>query len=231
MLTQLEYLYFRQLLLRYHTGEPIEYILGTCEFYKYSFFINSNVLIPRHETEIIVDEVLKLKPNARVLELGTGSGCIAISCKLERPDLAITAVDIDNLALSTAMLNAASLKATINFLHSNWYSQLDEYILFDAIIANPPYIAYDDNHLKNLVYEPLHALTDFDNGYFSLAHIIKYAPSYLVKGGVILLEIGYQQFDSIASLCELHKFVSIIAINDLQNIKRVCKAYNRSDTY
>lgn len=176
-------------------GEPVAYILGCREFFGREFRVSPAVLIPRPETELLVELALaRASRQARVLDLGCGSGCIPVTLKLERPDLAVTAVDISAEALATAQDNAQHLNADVRFLESNWFSALrDE--CFELIVSNPPYIEQHDEHLQqgDLRFEPRHALTDEGDGLDHIRVIVANARQHLVEGGWILFEHGWDQ--------------------------------------
>jgi release factor glutamine methyltransferase len=222
-LTCEEYRLFYTLCKRRQNGEPISYLINEREFFSYRFIVNPDTLIPRPETELVVDTVLKLAPTgASVLELGTGSGCIAVSCKLERPDLKITAVDKFDKTLATAKLNSERLNAEINFCLSDWYSNIGG--KFNLIVSNPPYIAAVDEHLLNLKYEPQYALTDYADGLTCLQHIVANARMFLHTQGYIVLEHGYNQGDAVREMLYLAGFTAIKTINDYGGNPRVSVA-------
>jgi release factor glutamine methyltransferase len=165
------------LIARREQGEPVAYILGEKEFYGHLFKVNPEVLIPRPETELLVEAALERLPKdrpARVLDLGTGSGCVAISIALSRPDCEILAADASASAVELAKQNAIQLGAgNVRFLVSDWYSQLPTNS-FDMIVSNPPYIASDDPHLSkgDLIHEPPHALASGPEGLDAIRIIV-----------------------------------------------------------
>ena len=144
-------------------GEPFPYIVGLQDFYSRSFFVNNNVLIPRPDTETLIDEILKelsFHPAHHLLDLGTGSGCIAITLAKECDNLEVTATDSSPKALEVARINAQKHDANVHFSLGNWYDAIGHEARFDIIVSNPPYIDKNDPHLSELTYEPLSALTD-----------------------------------------------------------------------
>jgi release factor glutamine methyltransferase len=217
-LTDKEYQNYAKLHDECLLGKPIAYILGYKEFYSRKFHLSSATLIPRPETELLVDTVLNLaKSGDKILDLGTGSGCIAISLKLENPSLNIIATDNYEETLNIARYNAKQLGASIKFCKSNWFSNIVNN--YDIIVSNPPYIAVDDEHLSNLQFEPQFALTDFLDGMQAIKLIIQNAVRYLKK--YLLLEHGYNQGDLTRELMIKYGFVEVRTIKDYANIDRV----------
>lgn len=206
---------FEGLLQRRESGEPLAYILGYREFFGRRFRVDPNVLIPRHETEILVEEALKLENRPlRVLDIGTGSGCIAITLKLERPQWDVWASDISAAALQVARENAEILGADITFRQSNLFDHLTD-MTFDLIVSNPPYIGVDEllpSEVRD--HEPSSALFADHAGlavYESLAEQI--AP-HLAKGGTLILEIGQTQGEAVSNLFPGSKIVLDLDGND-----------------
>jgi release factor glutamine methyltransferase len=217
-------------------GEPIAYLIGTREFYGRCFSVTPDVLIPRPETELLVDTALFLLPptgphrhsrSQRVLELGTGSGCVAISLALERPDLDVVALDYSVAALTLAQTNARQLGAAVRFFASDWFSALG-LAHFDLILSNPPYVAVNDPHLQegDVRFEPLLALSGSGlsgrHGLNMMETIIAQAPRYLNEGGFLVLEHGAAQADDVRDMLSHAGFARIIAREDLAGISRVC---------
>ena len=216
---------FASLCARRHGGEPIAYLIASREFYGREFFVAPGVLIPRPETELLVDIALEkvgAGKTARILDLGTGSGCIAISIALERPDCTVTAVDVSPVALQIAARNAATLHARVEFLSSDWYASLDGR-RFEVIVANPPYIRGADPHLAqgDLVHEPAAALASGEDGFDALRQIIAASPHHLVSGGELWLEHGYDQAEAVAGLLSQAGFHDIAHRADLAGIARM----------
>jgi len=201
-------------------GIPINYITGTREFYSREFMVNSDTLIPRPETELLVDTILEYaKAGFSLLDLGAGSGCIAISVKLESPTLFVSAVDKSPKALEVAKFNAANLGANVEFKQSDWFSNVDA--KYDIIVSNPPYIHPEDNHLDNLSFEPLDALTDFNDGLSCLRHIITNARNYLNNDGILMVEHGYDQGVSVRELFILNGFAKVTTLCDYSRNERI----------
>ncbi|WP_211467190.1 peptide chain release factor N(5)-glutamine methyltransferase [Collimonas silvisoli] len=216
-------------------GEPIAYIVGQREFYGLQFEVTPDVLIPRPETELLVDLALQHVPAAdnqhtqnalSVLDLGTGSGAIAVAIAHSRPDLKLTALDLSAAALAVAGRNAARhLKpgqTTLQLLQSNWYSALADQ-RFDVIVANPPYIVAGDSHLSqgDLRFEPQDALTDHADGLSALRSIIDGAGRYLKDGGWLLMEHGYDQAAAVRALLQARQFEAVQSWADIAGIERV----------
>lgn len=217
---------FDPLLARRQAGEPIAYILGEREFFGQRFAVTPAVLIPRPDTELLVEAALRHLPEhtpCRVLDLGTGSGAIAITLAHQRPMTNVVAVDASAEALAVAETNARRLGVhNVNFVTGNWYSALDVK-KFDMIVANPPYIAAADPHLDagDLRFEPRQALASGNDGLDDLRVIIAGAPLYLVKNGWLLLEHGYDQADAVMGLLQQHGFTQTATQRDLAGLDRV----------
>lgn len=209
-------------------GVPVAYITGLQEFYSRPFKVNPNVLIPRPDTETLVEFILDQCPNNQplsLLDLGTGSGCIAITLALENPHLLVSATDISENALKTARENAQILNARVSFYLGSWFDALPEASLFDIIVSNPPYIHRDDQHLQNLSFEPIEALTDGADGLSDIGAIIDRAPKFLKPQGILAFEHGWNQAESVRHLFEKsHLWQSIKTIRDLGGNDRVTAA-------
>ena len=204
-------------------GEPIAYIVGEREFFGLPFKVSPAVLIPRPDTELIVELTLeRLLPRARLLDMGTGSGAIAVAAAHTRPDAAVTALDLSEAALEVAQANAAANGASVRFLRSDWYAALGDEA-FDLIASNPPYIASGDRHLieGDLRFEPSGALTDHADGLSALRIIIDGAPAHLEPGGWLLLEHGYDQAEAVRALLGARGFTEVQSWRDLAGIERV----------
>ncbi|MBR3523813.1 MAG: peptide chain release factor N(5)-glutamine methyltransferase [Bacilli bacterium] len=181
-------------LKRLEAGEPVQYIVGNVDFYGLTFKVDNRVLIPRFETEQLVEKTLKLidKDNLDILDIGTGSGCIAITLKNMLPNANVDACDISQDALEVAKSNAKLNNSDINFIHSDLFSNIDK--KYDLIISNPPYIAYDeeiDEVVKN--NEPHIALYADDKGTHLYKEIFKQALNHLNDKYILAFEIGYMQ--------------------------------------
>lgn len=223
---------FERLVTRRADGEPVAYLLGIREFYGRDFKVNEHVLIPRPETEILVEQALarlsgQKQPgdltNARVCDLGTGSGAIAVTLALESPMSQVTACDVSPTALGVARENAARLQAAVEFVESDWYSALNGRT-FDLIVSNPPYVAGGDAHLAqgDLRFEPQTALTDGSvDGMASICAIVTGAPAHLAPGGWLMLEHGYDQAAAVRELLLKAGFHNLICMRDLAGIERV----------
>ncbi|MEO8104323.1 MAG: peptide chain release factor N(5)-glutamine methyltransferase [Betaproteobacteria bacterium] len=222
----------RRLIARRATGEPFAYVVGTREFYGQDFQVTAATLIPRPETELLVEQALARLPEpnrpagrarASVLDMGTGSGAIAITLALARNDIVVTATDMSVDALQIARDNAHRLGATVEFMNSNWYDALAGR-RFDLIVSNPPYVAGGDAHLGrgDLRFEPKTALTDGSaDGLASIRAIIAGAPAHLNAGGWLLFEHGYDQAAAARELLLEAGFNNLIFARDLAGIERV----------
>ncbi len=220
---------FASLVARRAGGEPVAYLVGQREFFGRAFAVSAAVLIPRPETELLVELALAKVGDGdtaaqatRVLDLGTGSGCIAITLALEQAALQVTAIDASAAALAVAKTNAGRLGATLRLLRSDWFAALAGE-QFDLIVANPPYIAAADSHLAagDLRHEPAAALASGADGLADLRRIIAEAPPHLAPGGRLLLEHGYDQAEAVCDLLEQAGLIDIEQHQDLAGIVRV----------
>jgi len=218
---------FLALLERRLAGEPIAYITGEREFYGLSFQVTPAVLIPRPETELLVELALARLPENhawRVLDLGTGSGAIALTLAKLRPQAAVTAVDISPVALAVARDNAQRLAtANVDFVQSAWFAGLPPHRRFDLIVANPPYIAAGDPHLAqgDVRFEPSTALASGLDGLDDIRAIIGGAAVHLAPGGWLLFEHGYDQAEACRALLGQAGFCEVASADDLAGIARV----------
>ncbi len=204
-------------------GEPIAYIVGEREFYGLMLYTTPDVLIPRPETELLVDLALdRAGDDARILDLGTGSGAIAIAIAHALPDAQVTAVDSSCAALAVARRNAARHGVQVNFLQSDWYDAIAGQ-RFDLIVSNPPYIIAGDPHLAqgDLRFEPVGALTDHADGLSALRRIVRDAPRHLTPGGRLMMEHGYDQAPAVRALLSAQGFRDVQSWKDLAGIERV----------
>ena len=206
-------------------GEPIAYIVGRREFFGLDFQVGPAVLIPRPDTELIVELALERLPQgpARLLDMGTGSGAIAVAVAHTRLDADVTALDVSPDALAVAQANAAANGARVRFLESSWFDALAAGESFDVIASNPPYIAAGDDHLSqgDLRFEPVGALTDHADGLSALRIIVAGGPRRLVPGGWLLLEHGYDQAAAVRALLVDAGYTDVQSWQDLAGIERV----------
>jgi release factor glutamine methyltransferase len=212
-------------------GEPIAYIVGEREFFGLNLAVTPAVLIPRPDTELLVELALTHLPdNGTMLDLGTGSGAIAIAVAHTRADARVTAVDISTDALVIAQLNATrhlnNSTGQCSLLQSNWYQGLN-HSRFDLIVSNPPYIVEGDHHLSegDLRFEPINALTDHADGLTAYRTIINDAGRHLNKHGWLLMEHGYDQAEAVRALLAQAGFDAIESWKDLAGIERVSGGY------
>lgn len=195
-------------------GMPVAYISGEREFWNLSLAVTPAVLIPRRETELLVELALeRLAEGARVLDLGTGSGAIALALGKERTDLSITASDISTAALAVARENAKRLDITVHWLHGDWYTAVVE--RYDMIVSNPPYIEADDSHLDALGYEPRVALVGGADGLAALRLVVGGASQHLTPGGWLIVEHGYRQAAAVRALFAAAGFADVATRADL----------------
>lgn len=214
---------FDELVERRSRGEPMAYLRGAQEFYGRDFLVNPAVLVPRPETELLVDAALDAVRGvqaAQILDLGTGSGCIAITLALGRADAVVSATDRSPAALALARNNAERLGARVTFIESNWYAAIAG--RFDAIVANPPYIAAGDPHLESLRDEPPDALTDAAGGLTHLRAIAAGAPAHLRSGGTLLVEHGFDQGPEVRKLLSTAGLCDVTTLLDAAGLERVC---------
>ncbi|MFN0314916.1 MAG: peptide chain release factor N(5)-glutamine methyltransferase [Burkholderiales bacterium] len=207
-------------------GEPIAYILGEREFYGLRLKVCEHVLIPRPETELLVDTALSHIPKTRpckLLDLGTGSGCIALAIAVHASECQVLGADASPKALSVAASNLQRHHVeNVDLLHSDWYEALGT-MRFDLIVSNPPYIAADDTHLAqgDLRFEPPMALTPGTNGLEAIERIVTGARGYLREGGWLMLEHGHDQAQAVRETLERNDFLDVAAVRDLVGIPRV----------
>ncbi|HQR03755.1 MAG TPA: peptide chain release factor N(5)-glutamine methyltransferase [Rhodocyclaceae bacterium] len=222
---------FTELVARRGEGEPVAYLLGTREFYGRDFIVDRDVLIPRPETELLVDlarEKCISLTQPRILDLGTGSGCIAITLALELHQPCVSAVDASAAALRVARTNAQAMGAAVRFVEGHWMAPLAGE-LFDLIVSNPPYVAAADPHLTrgDLRFEPATALTGGEDGLCDIRQIVESAPDCLAPGGWLLIEHGYDQAPALRALLADAGFREVGHWCDLAGIPRVsggCRA-------
>ncbi|MDR2015656.1 MAG: peptide chain release factor N(5)-glutamine methyltransferase [Azoarcus sp.] len=217
---------FQHLVGRRATGEPIAYLTGEREFYGRAFLVNASVLIPRPETELLIELAVArfsavFRP--KVLDLGTGSGVLAVTLALELDHPEITAIDASRDALAVATSNALRHHAGISFLWSDWYASLKREDRFQLIVSNPPYIVENDPHLTqgDLRFEPLAALASGRDGLCALTTIIAGASRHLKNDGWLFLEHGYNQATAVRGLLADAGFANIASWKDIAGIERV----------
>ncbi|WP_201583990.1 peptide chain release factor N(5)-glutamine methyltransferase [Psychrobacter jeotgali] len=234
-------------------GMPLAYLTGQQEFWSLDFKVNAHTLIPRPDTEVLVEQVLRWigecesnraerldkannvainhnnpNDNKRLLDLGTGSGCIAISLAHElqkdaQPNWQVVAVDISAEALEVAEYNAAANNTQVAFMQSSWYEALSTNPAqrFDVIVSNPPYIDESDEHLIDLQAEPISALSAPEQGLADIAHIVQYAPQFLQAGGLLAIEHGYDQGKAVRKLFLERGFKAVKTVSDYGGNDRV----------
>ena len=225
------------LLDRRLSGEPIAYILGEKEFWSLPLNVSKGTLIPRPDTEILVEKALQIAldklqenpPHCRILDLGTGTGAIALAlaselssiCQKQQISLEIIGVDLMPDVVALAQSNAKRNKLNVQFLQSSWLENITGQ--FDLIVSNPPYIDERDAHLRqgDVRFEPLSALVANDAGYADLRHIIESAPSYLSSNGVLLLEHGWQQGEKVRSIFQENHWEMVETVRDYGDNERV----------
>jgi release factor glutamine methyltransferase len=204
-------------------GEPLAYIVGSKSFFGLDLQIDNRVLVPRPDTESLVEWALTLAltsdKTTSLLDMGTGSGAIALAIKHSKPDWQVTALDASVDALSVAQNNAKRLNLNVNFLQSSWFSAL-QIIKFNIIVSNPPYIVEGDWHMARLTHEPKQALTSGLDGLDDIRKIITQAPQFLISGGWLLLEHGYDQAGAVRNLLAQHGFQRVQSKLDLAGIER-----------
>jgi len=212
---------YQQHLARRLAGEPVAYLLGSKEFHGLGLAVDPRVLVPRPDTETLVDWALQClsdRPAPRVLDLGTGSGAIALALARARPDAQVDALDASADALAVAQANADRLGLAVRFTQADW---LDGAAAgYDLIASNPPYIALGDPHLAALLHEPRSALVSGPDGLDDIRRIVAAAPHHLRDGGWLLLEHGHDQAAAVCTLLAAANFSDVQSRNDLAGIAR-----------
>jgi len=213
---------FLELCERRAGKEPLAYIVGYKEFFGMELLVDKRVLVPRPDTEAIVEWALELIPNdslsPRVIDLGTGSGAIALAIKQARPQARVDALDCSGDALEVARANAHRLALDVNFLQGSWLPASER--RYDLIISNPPYVAEADPHLSELKHEPLLALVAGRDGLREIRAIIEQAPAHLRPGGWLLLEHGWDQAEWVRNLLSAGGLRGVATRRDLAGIER-----------
>ena len=228
VLAEAEAVRYADLVARCAAGEPLAYLLGSAWFAGREFAVSPAVLIPRPDTEVLVEQGLAAiarKTAPRLVDLGTGSGIVAVTLALARPDAEVSAVDISPAALEIARANAARLGATVRFLAGDWFAPLAGEC-FDLIVSNPPYVAAGDPHLTRdgLPFEPQGALTDGvsgGDGMACIAHLVAHAAAHLTPGGALRIEHGYDQAVKTRTLLLAAGFTEVDSWRDGAGIERV----------
>lgn len=226
--------FFMSLIARRASGEPIAYITGSKEFWSLDLKVTKDVLIPRADTELLIEIILKKQTNERlsnqnlssidVLDLGTGSGAIGLALASEQPDWHITAVDFSKPALEIAKYNAEKNSINnISFVYSDWFENISQSKKFNIIVSNPPYIEKADQHLcqGDLRFEPETALVSGKDGLDDIRKIIINAQNYLKPNGLLILEHGYNQAERIQTILLKDNYLNIETHQDLAGLNRV----------
>ncbi len=228
--------HFQQLMQRRCAGEPLAYIVGHKEFFGLDLRVDPRVLVPRPDTEVLVDwalgclDELLARPShepLRLLDLGTGSGAIALAIKAHRPQVAVDAVDASADALTLARDNAAELGLALQWLQGSWFEPVRQ--LYHVVVSNPPYIQDGDPHLPALSYEPVEALTSGPDGLHDIRQIVAGAGDHLVPGGWLLLEHGFDQGPRVQGLLQAAGLQYIGARRDIAGHWRCSGGQVKSD--
>lgn len=215
---------FTALLERRRAGEPVAYLIGRGGFWSLELALSPAVLIPRPDTETLVEQALAALPPtspARALDLGTGSGAVALAIAAERPQAEVWAVERSPAALAVAEANGRALGLSVHWLLGDWFSPLPAELRFDLILSNPPYIAAADPHLAQLRFEPQAALVSGPDGLDDIRHLIRHAPQRLHPGGRLLLEHGWEQGAAVRALLAQRGFAEVETWRDLGGRERV----------
>ncbi|MBI2383561.1 MAG: peptide chain release factor N(5)-glutamine methyltransferase [Gammaproteobacteria bacterium] len=214
---------FRDIVARRAGGEPVAYLTGTKDFWSLSLRVTPDVLVPRPETELLVEwglECVQDKPAPRIADLGTGSGAIALALASECRDATVWATDVSDAALAVAAGNARALGLDqVSFRRGRWFEAVDG-LRFDLVVSNPPYVAEGDPHLDALRHEPARALTAGPDGLADLRAIVEAAPQYLEDGGWLLVEHGATQGGAVRALLQASGFEDVQSRRDLAGHER-----------
>ncbi|MDY3107680.1 MAG: peptide chain release factor N(5)-glutamine methyltransferase, partial [Succinivibrio sp.] len=205
------------------SGYPIAYILGYKEFFGLRLKVTEDTLIPRPDTETLVEKALAFNPQGKVLDLGTGTGAIILALKSElKSAIDAYAVDLSKKALEVASFNSQKLNLPVTFIQSNWFSKLGD-LKFSMIVSNPPYIQKDDIHLTqtSLPFEPIQALTSDDDGLLDIKLICKEAKDHLENGAPLLIEHGFNQGEKVRAIFTEQGYKNVATIKDLGGNDRV----------
>lgn len=227
VLNDAQQVHWQTLVTRRIKGEPMAYILGEREFYGRMFAVNRHVLIPRPDTETLVETVLADfgTESISLLDLGTGSGAIALTLAAERPSWQVCATDVSTEALAVARQNSQRLKTSVRFFEGDWWGALpvDEHLKFHVLVSNPPYIEADDAHLSegDVRFEPMGALTDGADGLQHYRRILHDVARHLRTNGAVYFEHGYNQGASVRGILSEANFTQVRTIKDLAGNDRV----------
>ena len=214
---------FFSLINKRKSGYPIAYILGYKEFFGLRLKVTEDTLIPRPDTETLVEKALAFNPQGKVLDLGTGTGAIILALKSElKASIDAYAVDLSKKALEVASFNSQKLNLPVTFIQSNWFSMLGD-LKFSMIVSNPPYIQKDDIHLTqtSLPFEPIQALTSDDDGLLDIKLICKEAKDHLENGAPLLIEHGFNQGEKVRAIFTEQGYKNVATIKDLGGNDRV----------
>lgn len=214
---------FFSLINKRKTGYPIAYILGYKEFFGLRLKVTEDTLIPRPDTETLVEKALAFNPQGKVLDLGTGTGAIILALKSElKSSIDAYAVDLSKKALEVASFNSQKLNLPVTFIQSNWFSKLGD-LKFSMIVSNPPYIQKDDIHLTqtSLPFEPIQALTSEEDGLLDIKLICKEAKKHLENGAPLLIEHGFNQGEKVRTIFTEQGYKNVATIKDLGGNDRV----------
>ncbi len=225
-LSEQQWQQFQELVKKRSQHQPIAYLVGNKEFWSLNLHVNTSTLIPRPETELLVEQALNHLPQIEqpiILDLGTGSGAIALALARECPHAKIIAVDINPKTLATAKYNAEKLRCTnVKFYLSHWFQNLPR-LKAHLIVSNPPYIASDDPHLKqgDVQFEPLQALISGMDGLDDIQQISACSQNFLFMNGILLFEHGYNQAIAVQQILLAQNYQNVQTINDLSGLARV----------
>lgn len=216
---------FEHLVQRRQQGTPVAHLVGQREFWSLPLTVNDSTLIPRPDTEVLVEQALQLSlpSTATVLDLGTGTGAIALALKSSRPQWQVAAVDKMAAAVALAQHNAKALNLSISITQSDWFAAIDPQQKFDLIVSNPPYIDVGDPHLMqgDVRFEPKSALVAANNGLADIETIILGAKQHLRSEGWLLIEHGWTQAEAVRELMQQAQFKAVTSIRDYANLERV----------